>query len=458
MNRARWPLHPAPGELESLSSWLARIAAIYGVRLDDLLGPQFAAFCQNPDLLDEDPPPGLLGAVSRASGVPTERLGPMTMPAWVPLLFDSVPMPERYAEQTFYTYVRQYSVLLAPGEATRFEIVGRRSWRGPWMPATRMERSCPLCIAEPEPRRSWIWGLPLAVGCTLHRRRLFWREELLRVEVAGLDVVPIPIPEPFATLENYTHQALTTRAVALPGRCVHAGVWFRLLRTLLDELSLSPNGVRAEAARTLAQVWEAAEVEPRAGVRLWQPYERLPWPHQQDLLTAAAVALDLAARGRIRPRGSLAALLAAPQQHNHPGEPPPDRDIAASRLRLVDDTRCLRRPAQFRARVDELAHAVRTDPESARQVLAFLIRSDPSPANLERERDVLIRDAGMPPDFVRTRAETEAMLILYGHDPGEIARAITEFSDESPLRAAEGPAAELFTPEDLAQLRARLEP
>ncbi|MFF0532934.1 hypothetical protein ACFYT3_31760 [Nocardia amikacinitolerans] len=70
---------------------------------------------------------------------------------------------------------------------------------------------------------------------------------------------------------------------------------------------------------------------------------------------------------------------------------------------------------------------------------------------------MLIRDAGTPPDFVRTRAETEAMLILYGHDPGEIARAMTEFSDESPLRAADSPAAELFTPEDLAQLRGRLE-
>ncbi|MFD4460311.1 hypothetical protein [Nocardia sp. NPDC058480] len=63
----------------------------------------------------------------------------------------------------------------------------------------------------------------------------------------------------------------------------------------------------------------------------------------------------------------------------------------------------------------------------------------------------------MPPEFVRTRAETEALLVLYGHDPCEVARQLTEFTDEPPRHATDDLAASLFTPDDLAQLRARLD-
>ncbi|WP_327116233.1 TniQ family protein [Nocardia sp. NBC_01730] len=448
----RWPLHPAPGELESLSSWLARIAGLYGLPVRELLGPNLGVIAEIPDYLDEDPPPALLPAVAHASGVPLARLKAMTLPGWVPWLFDSFPMPESDGEETFYTYVRQHSVLLAPGEATRFEVTRRRAWRGPWIPETRMTRSCPLCTAEPEPRRAWVWDLPLTVGCTIHRRRLLSREELLGVQLAGSDVVGAPLPEPLATLENYTHQALTTGAVALPGRRIHAGVWFRLLRTLLDELSLSSAALRKGSARTLAQVWETAELTPRAGMSIWQPYERLPWSRQEDLLTAAAVALDLAAHRRLRPGGTLAALLIPPASGQvYPGDEP-----RRARARWPE-IKHLRRPAEFRELIAELERAVRADPNTARQVLGFLVHHDPSPANLDRERKMLIRTSGIPPDFVRTRAETEALLALHGYEPDEIARVLTEFAQQAALSGPHGPAADLFIPEDLVQLRARLE-
>jgi len=38
MSPARqWPLHPRPGPLESLSSWLARVARLYDLSVKDLL-------------------------------------------------------------------------------------------------------------------------------------------------------------------------------------------------------------------------------------------------------------------------------------------------------------------------------------------------------------------------------------------------------------------------------------
>jgi hypothetical protein len=90
-------------------------------------------------------------------------------------------------------------------------------------------------------------------------------------------------------------------------------------------------------------------------------------------------------------------------------------------------------------------------------VLAFLVRTDPSPANLDRERDILIRDTGMPPEFVRTRTEPEALLILHGHEPGEVARALAELCVESPSCGTDGQRTNLFVPDDLARLRSRLD-
>jgi len=33
----RWPLHPSPGPVEALSSWLGRTARLYGLAAGDLL-------------------------------------------------------------------------------------------------------------------------------------------------------------------------------------------------------------------------------------------------------------------------------------------------------------------------------------------------------------------------------------------------------------------------------------
>ncbi len=294
-----------------------------------------------------------------------------------------------------------------------------------------------------------MWDLPLTIGCTIHRRRLLTPQQVLQIELTGHDVAPVPIGEPLATLENYTHQALTTGTVTLPGRRVHAGVWFRLLRCLLDELTLSTAALRKQSAAPLAQVWEAAELSHRAGMRMWQPYERLPWHRQEDLLTTAALALDLVAHGRIRARGTLAPLLVTPAPDRvYPGDAP-----VRTRARLPEP-RDLRRTAQFAALVEELEVAVRTDPETARQVLGFLIHNDPSPGNLLLERELLIRKSGMPPHFVHTRTEVERLLVFYGHEPEQISAVLDEFTRET--RRFAGPAANLFIPDDLAQLRARL--
>ncbi len=74
---------------------------------------------------------------------------------------------------------------------------------------------------------------------------------------------------------------------------MHAGVWFRLLRCLLDEVGLSLSGRTSHGRATLEQVWQAAEREERAGLTTWRPYEHLVVESSGPVLDQQRVA-DLA--------------------------------------------------------------------------------------------------------------------------------------------------------------------
>lgn len=79
--------------------------------------------------------------------------------------------------------------------------------------------------------------IPLTLSCPGHGRRL---ENAGTVAVAAALGQPAPdraATEPIPAMDRLTHQGMTTGTVTLPRRAVHVGVWFRLLRTLLDEVS-----------------------------------------------------------------------------------------------------------------------------------------------------------------------------------------------------------------------------
>ncbi|NKY53901.1 TniQ family protein [Nocardia vermiculata] len=453
----RWPVHPAPGALESLSSWLDRLARVYQVPVTDLLGPNLGVLVGIRDVLDEDPPPAVFAALAERTGVPAGQVRAMTLPGWVPWLFDAYPLPERDATDAFYTYVRQYSVLLAPQEAPRFEVTSRRRWRGPWIPQHPLRRSCPQCAAGPAPARALIWQLPLTVSCLEHRCRLTPDTETFAAEVAGLPYEPVPIGDPVATLDGYTRQALTEATVALPGRTVHAGVWFRLLRCLLDELSLAGSTVTRSSQQLLEQIWDATGEPVRAGLPVWQPYENLEWPTQEKLLTAAATALVLAADRRIQPRGTLAGLLSEPRSMpvydgDSPWPPAPTPAERAGR-ELVQAMNAW----YARARVDA---------DAARAMLRWLTALNTTPAHAIAHRDVLIGE-GIPARFLRddllgcpgerTRDEAEILLVAEGFDRSDVAHELTSFVAETTALWDVTDEGVLIDEDELAQIRARLE-
>jgi hypothetical protein len=297
----RWPLHPAPAETESLSSWLRRIAASYGLHSYELLEHGLGHRELSDPELDLDPPTHLLEELARRTGLDQHRVDAMTMAGWVPWLFDSLVL----APGAYETYVHQLSVLLPP---KRRNIYAPRTWR-PWLPGTGARRGCPDCL-ESSPTVLLFWQLPVMASCPVHGRRL----ETYEGRPADYILWATPahdrraLPESLSLMDRRTWQAITTGSVDLPRYPVHAGIWFRLLRTLLDELTTA-QGRYGRQLDDVRRVWEHCGHPFRAGLYSWQPLETLHWTAQQQLLEAAAVAMELIEAGSLTARGTSAHLL-----------------------------------------------------------------------------------------------------------------------------------------------------
>ncbi len=227
----RWPLHPAPKEGEALSSWLNRVAACYQMDVHELLAHDLGH--SQLDDLDTAPSLSLLTALCQRSGVELERLRSMSLAGWVPWLLDSL---DDSVPAALETYTFQCAVLL-PKRTRKVRSITR--WRA-WLPSQTIRRACPQCLNDPTNQAVLlVWQLPLMLSCPQHGCWLesYWGMpgRYLQWEIA--DAAPRPADDAIACMDRRTWQALTTGFVELPRRRVHAGLWFRLLRTLLDELN-----------------------------------------------------------------------------------------------------------------------------------------------------------------------------------------------------------------------------
>lgn len=388
----RWPLHPQPGALESLSSWLDRLARLYSLPVEDLLTRNLGMTdLAVPQDLDHDPPAAMLAALAERAGIELGQLRAMTLAGWEPWLFDTLCMRQGNEQVTFDTYVRENSVLLTPGDAGTSQPSRWKRWAGPWLPDRQLSRACPVCAADPDQGRALVWRLPLMTGCAEHGCRLEDTTEIAVSGALGLEAWrPAPVDEPLATLDRYTYEALTTGRVTLPGRTVHAGVWLRLLRSLLDEVSLTPTTRSTHGRATLEQIWQAAGRPVRAGLNVWRPYEQLDQDTQEAMLHAAATALQLAADRWITARGTLGSAL----------EPPARKDAC-------DGDRPAPYQSAWQAAMTEAEAEItlaRTDRDAARRVLALFTIGCRTLGRFEEERAYL-SGIGIPGDFLPSARE-----------------------------------------------------
>lgn len=391
----RWPVHPRPGALEALSSWLERLARPYNMSARDLLVHNLGRDedAGVPWHIDYDPPEELLAALAERTGVPVTRLWTMTLAGWSPWLFDSHHYPRPGAcQEAFDTYVRANSVLLAPGEAGTHDLEYPRSWGGPWHGGAHAHRACPVCAADPDRGTALFWQMPLTIGCGEHGCRLESSPDIQMAIALDRPSAPTPVDEPLATLDRYTYTALATGRVDLPGRSVHAGVWFRLLRSLIDEVSLSPTTMRAHTRTMLQEVWAATGLPVRGGLHSWRPYERMDWETQQAMLLAAATALRMVAEGEIIPRGRLgSALSPGPRQYVYDG----DRSGLPRR--------------SWQQALDQVEAAVEdacVDRNTARALLVLITGRCRTLDEFEERRAYLF-GAGVPAEFLPTSSELD---------------------------------------------------
>lgn len=223
MKPRRWPLHPPPGPVESMSSWLGRLAGTYGLSREELLrhnlGPASSLADMAADDLDWDPPAVVLDALSVRTGVDRNELRAMTIAGWVPWLLDTL---ESSGDPAFDTYVRQDSVLLPAGEAKRREV---RRWR-PWLPVKPMRRACPTCASFPDRGLTLISQLPIVISCPEHACRLMPEVDIAMARAMHEELLPTPVNAHIAALDRRTHEGFTTGQVTLPSGRYTSGCGF----------------------------------------------------------------------------------------------------------------------------------------------------------------------------------------------------------------------------------------
>ena len=410
----RWPLHPPPADGEALSSWLIRLADVYGMTPGQLVRHNLGtASFELDDLhhsgdLDRQPPPGVLQALHERTGVPPEQLAGMTIAGWVPWLLDTLD-PDAGAE-AYDTYVQQDCLILAPGEA-----VPRRlpPWR-PWLTDKPMRRACPACVLDSQATGrpvtfTLISQIPLTISCPSHGCRLEPTFGMLGTFIAWQDheVVPAPVDARVTVMDRRTHEGLTTGAVTLPGRPVHLGVWLRLLRTLLDEVNTPTSYLRPSARTRVQRIWQAVDRRPRDGQTLWKPYEVLSWPAQQAMLHAAAAAMDLIEAEDLAAPGTLGTVLrAGPYPPVHDGDPSTGPGCRSASVGRVTNS--------WHAAMDSLREAVdiaRQDPGTARQLLSMATGWVRDQDSYDSARNALIAmevPAAFLPTFERARQGQQA--------------------------------------------------
>ena len=379
---SRWPLHPSPREGEALSSWLHRVADCYQMGTHDLLEHDLGHGYV--DDLDTAPPLSLLTVLSRRSGIALDQLRSMSFAGWVPWLLDSL---DDQTPAALETYVLQFSVLL-PEYTRKTRLI--TNWRA-WLPVQPINRACPFCLGDHANQAVLlVWKLPLMLSCPLHGCWLecCWGRPGHFLGWESENTVPRPVSDAIALMDRRTWQALTVGYVELPLRRIHAGLWFRLLRTLLDELN-TPLSQCGTDSSNIRYIWERCQHPLRAGQSLWRPYEVLAPAVQLQMLEAAATAIDLIESNVLRPGGQQAALFRPEPDtgftnglHTEERKQEP-ADYWQEMLRVINDA------------VTEARH----NPEAARSLFALASYGRRDPESLASLRTLFTQE-GIPQEFL----------------------------------------------------------
>jgi hypothetical protein len=380
----RWPLHPRPVPGESLSSWLGRTAVRYGMTVAELLDHELGCPGLSAAELDVDPPAAVLETLATRTGFPVEEIRALSLVSWVPLLLDGRdPVPGSYQ-----SYVGEWSVLLPPAASALCDPAGWRPWLRP-EPLPHV-LACRACLGEGVEQFVLLpWQLPLMASCPSHGLMLEPAVIVPGVGVAWEQDAGEEAPAVIRRMDARTWDALTSGGVDLPRRWVHAAVWFRLLRAVLDELNWPLKFVQPNRG-VLVAVWDRAGAGLRAGQGRWKPFEVLAVPVQRTFLRAAATAMAMIEAHEVRPLGAQAELFCP--------EPVAARDLPSPAAAGPSGHEAPSPRSSFNACMEmanELVMLARRDPGTAREVRDLLRFGRRDPKSLAGV-DALLNELGIP--------------------------------------------------------------
>ena len=288
----RLPLHPQPLPDEALSSWVRRLGAAYGLEphcfIEAALGLPSPA--DHLGVLDDQPPEDFLGILSERTGVPRERVRAMTLAGYGALLMGVEATARDHNGAALFTdYVCQFGSLAptAPRRTTPITGLGA-NWR-PWICADLLNdhpRSCRRCLASDRvPYTRIHWRAAWMASCPVHGEMLepFYQGA---GDPAGSYrwAAARPASPEIVTLDRLTLAAVTTGTVTLPSDDrVHAGVWLRGLRTLVDEMTRPSGMLRRGAYASVARIWRDCELAFHRSLGRLTPFEAMS-PNRRELV------------------------------------------------------------------------------------------------------------------------------------------------------------------------------
>lgn len=253
---------------------------VYGFSITDLL-THLGFQHLHTSRLDWRPPDLLVEVVSARTGVKPETISRTTVRGMLPFLFT-------YSDPDC---VGHKAVLLPPSNR-------RPRYLSEWLPWFRRQRrqdefiACRLCLADyPNTGILLPWRLTIMLSCPAHGLML----EPTRISsdsVEWLNADAEEAPALIRWLDTLNWTALTEGLVRLPGNRIRAGLWFRLLQTICDELNRRIYGWGQR--QLIRSVWDAVDCSERTGTS----------SADRRRAVALAMAIKMIEKGSISPQGA----------------------------------------------------------------------------------------------------------------------------------------------------------
>lgn len=277
----RFPVCPRPARMESLSSWLLRIANFYCVDIDTLFYAGFGL--DRPSCwweVDVKPSRSLLEAISMATGSSVASLESMTLACLTPHVIDHL---EPQSRPYYQSYLKCFSLFedLSAKHENEDDIQCKLPWIPdvPWRGFRLFERFCPVCVQDPKMPRLITWRTVLTTTCPRHgcllfeKRGLSWNDRTQKGEEHQASPLTL-------WLDGLTHKAITRGHTQLGNDKIPVAVWTRFLRSLYAEL--------IGRATSVEDVWRTSGISrPRSG-----PFEQMRLQDREKVSQCAAYLLQ----------------------------------------------------------------------------------------------------------------------------------------------------------------------